>query len=38
MKLLVVPAIFLALTFLSAIVMFWAFASCDEDDEYNKWD
>lgn len=29
---------FIALAILSAIVMFWAFATCDENDEYNKWD
>lgn len=36
--LLATPSIFITLAILSGIVMCWAFSTCDEDDEYNKWD
>jgi hypothetical protein len=41
MNLLVIPVTTIVIGVLSGIAiiaMFWAFASCDEDDEYNKWD
>lgn len=37
MNLLVTP-VFIVLAILSGVVLFWAFSTCDEDDEYNKWD
>lgn len=37
MNLLVTP-VFIVLAILSGVVLYWAFATCDEDDEYNKWD
>lgn len=41
MNLLVIPVTTIVIGVLSGlaiIAMFWAFSTCDEDDEYNKWD
>lgn len=38
MNILLTAATILVLTFLSGIAMFWAFSTCDENDEYNRWD
>lgn len=38
MNILLTAAIILVSTFLSVIAMFWAFSTCDENDEYNRWD
>lgn len=41
MNLLVIPVTTIVIGVLSGlaiIAIFWAFSTCDEDDEYNKWD
>ena len=41
MNILVIPVTTIVIGVLSGlaiIAMFWAFSTCDEDDEYNKWD